>query len=403
MRASQGRSSRHRTGSRRFATCALVRGRAVALLVAAVLASGSATPPRRGERWSSTGTRLPRRRPANTRYGDGSINSKQRRRPRSRLDAAADRAEHLRRLRRDAGDRRNSVIYSQDLDSNVQAIDLESGEVQWTQTLRRSRPRARTASSSPTARSSAPPRARPSPSTRKPAKSSGRSPLTRKPAMKRSTWRPATTTASSTSRRCRSCVNSEYHGRRRRHALGARRENRQKSVELRHRPEEPLGQTRSSTPAAASGTRRPSTRRARCTSVPATRRRSPARRRTRGARAGPGPNLYTNSMVKLDAKTGKMDWYYQQTPHDLYDWDFQDPPILINAGGRDLAIGAGQVGDRRRARRRNRQAGLEAPGRHPQRPRRRRPAGDAGRNLEDQDGRDLPRHPRRRDRADGGR
>jgi outer membrane protein assembly factor BamB len=58
----------------------------------------------------------------------------------------------------------------------------------------------------------------------------------------------------------------------------------------------------------------------------------------------PGANLYTNSMVKLDAKTGKMLWHYQQTPHDLYDWDFQDPPILIEAGGRELAIGAGKSG-----------------------------------------------------------
>jgi outer membrane protein assembly factor BamB len=58
----------------------------------------------------------------------------------------------------------------------------------------------------------------------------------------------------------------------------------------------------------------------------------------------PGPNLYTNSMVKLDAKTGKMQWHYQQTPHDLYDWDFQDPPVLIKAGAKDLAIGAGKSG-----------------------------------------------------------
>jgi outer membrane protein assembly factor BamB len=58
----------------------------------------------------------------------------------------------------------------------------------------------------------------------------------------------------------------------------------------------------------------------------------------------PGPNLYTDSMVKLDAETGKLQWYYQQTPHDLYDWDFQDPPILASAGGRELAIGAGKGG-----------------------------------------------------------
>jgi outer membrane protein assembly factor BamB len=58
----------------------------------------------------------------------------------------------------------------------------------------------------------------------------------------------------------------------------------------------------------------------------------------------PGPNLYTNSMVKLDAQTGKLDWYYQQTPHDLYDWDFQNSPILTNAGGREVAIGSGKSG-----------------------------------------------------------
>jgi outer membrane protein assembly factor BamB len=58
----------------------------------------------------------------------------------------------------------------------------------------------------------------------------------------------------------------------------------------------------------------------------------------------PGPNLYTNSMVKLNAKTGKMEWYYQQTPHDVYDWDFQNPPILTSAKGRELAIGSGKSG-----------------------------------------------------------
>src|ERR1044072_9393349 len=58
----------------------------------------------------------------------------------------------------------------------------------------------------------------------------------------------------------------------------------------------------------------------------------------------PGPHLYTNSIVKMDAKTGKMDWYYQQTPHDIYDWDFQGRPILVKAGGRDLVIGTGKSG-----------------------------------------------------------
>lgn len=58
----------------------------------------------------------------------------------------------------------------------------------------------------------------------------------------------------------------------------------------------------------------------------------------------PGANLYTDSMVKLDAKTGKLKWFYQQTPHDLFDWDFQNPPILSSGGGRELAIGSGKSG-----------------------------------------------------------
>lgn len=58
----------------------------------------------------------------------------------------------------------------------------------------------------------------------------------------------------------------------------------------------------------------------------------------------PGPNLYSDSLVKLNAKTGKLDWYYQQTPHALADWDFQNPPILVNAGGKELVLGAGKSG-----------------------------------------------------------
>lgn len=58
----------------------------------------------------------------------------------------------------------------------------------------------------------------------------------------------------------------------------------------------------------------------------------------------PGPNLYTNSIVKLDAGTGKLEWYYQLTPHALCDWDLQGPPILIDAGGRELAVIAGKGG-----------------------------------------------------------
>jgi len=58
----------------------------------------------------------------------------------------------------------------------------------------------------------------------------------------------------------------------------------------------------------------------------------------------PGPNLYADSLVKLDPKTGKLVWYYQETPHNIYDWDFQNPPILTKAKGREVAIGSGKSG-----------------------------------------------------------
>jgi outer membrane protein assembly factor BamB len=58
----------------------------------------------------------------------------------------------------------------------------------------------------------------------------------------------------------------------------------------------------------------------------------------------PGPNLYSDALVKLDAKTGKLEWYYQVTPHVLYDWDFQNPPVLVKAGGKELVLGAGKSG-----------------------------------------------------------
>lgn len=58
----------------------------------------------------------------------------------------------------------------------------------------------------------------------------------------------------------------------------------------------------------------------------------------------PGPNLYTNSIVKLDAKTGKMDWHFQLNPHDIYDWDLQGPPMLVESKGKELVIAAGKVG-----------------------------------------------------------
>jgi PQQ-dependent dehydrogenase (methanol/ethanol family) len=44
-----------------------------------------------------------------------------------------------------------------------------------------------------------------------------------------------------------------------------------------------------------------------------------------------GDNLYTNSILALDVKTGKLKWHYQTTPADLHDWDAQEPLVLVDA------------------------------------------------------------------------
>ena len=58
----------------------------------------------------------------------------------------------------------------------------------------------------------------------------------------------------------------------------------------------------------------------------------------------PGPNLYTDSIVKLNKDTGKVEWHYQLTPHDINDWDLQNSPILTKANGKTVVIDAGKGG-----------------------------------------------------------
>jgi alcohol dehydrogenase (cytochrome c) len=43
-----------------------------------------------------------------------------------------------------------------------------------------------------------------------------------------------------------------------------------------------------------------------------------------------GDNLYSNSVVALDADTGKLKWHFQFTPHDLFDYDATQTPILVD-------------------------------------------------------------------------
>lgn len=42
-----------------------------------------------------------------------------------------------------------------------------------------------------------------------------------------------------------------------------------------------------------------------------------------------GDNLYANSILALDAATGKLKWHYQTVHHDLWDWDHAAHPILV--------------------------------------------------------------------------
>ncbi len=44
----------------------------------------------------------------------------------------------------------------------------------------------------------------------------------------------------------------------------------------------------------------------------------------------PGANLYSASLLALDADTGKLKWYFQETPHDLYDYDAAAEPVLLD-------------------------------------------------------------------------
>jgi alcohol dehydrogenase (cytochrome c) len=44
----------------------------------------------------------------------------------------------------------------------------------------------------------------------------------------------------------------------------------------------------------------------------------------------PGDDLYTACVLAIDADTGKLKWYFQFTPHDLYDYDANETPVLVD-------------------------------------------------------------------------
>jgi alcohol dehydrogenase (cytochrome c) len=61
-----------------------------------------------------------------------------------------------------------------------------------------------------------------------------------------------------------------------------------------------------------------------------------------------GDNLYTASLVALDADTGKLRWHFQFTPHDTHDWDSNHIPVLgevsINGQVRKVVMVANRNG-----------------------------------------------------------
>jgi len=60
----------------------------------------------------------------------------------------------------------------------------------------------------------------------------------------------------------------------------------------------------------------------------------------------PGANAYTDSILALHAKTGKLAWWYQEVPHDMWDYDASAPVMLFDAKDADgrTVPAAGQAG-----------------------------------------------------------
>jgi alcohol dehydrogenase (cytochrome c) len=62
----------------------------------------------------------------------------------------------------------------------------------------------------------------------------------------------------------------------------------------------------------------------------------------------PGDDLYTDCVLALDPDTGKLKWHFQFTPHDLFDYDATETPVLVDlpykGGPRKLLVQANRNG-----------------------------------------------------------
>src|SRR5262245_43181332 len=61
-----------------------------------------------------------------------------------------------------------------------------------------------------------------------------------------------------------------------------------------------------------------------------------------------GDNLYSSSVIAVDADTGKLKWHYQFSPHDEFDWDATQVPVLadveLNGSSRKVMLWANRNG-----------------------------------------------------------
>src|ERR1700677_2001439 len=58
----------------------------------------------------------------------------------------------------------------------------------------------------------------------------------------------------------------------------------------------------------------------------------------------PGDDLYTCSLLAIDPDTGRLKWHFQFTPHDVYDYDAVETPVLVDSRRRKLIVEANRNG-----------------------------------------------------------
>jgi outer membrane protein assembly factor BamB len=54
--------------------------------------------------------------------------------------------------------------------------------------------------------------------------------------------------------------------------------------------------------------------------------------------------LYNDSTIAVDPETGKVKWYMQGVPNDIYDWDMQISPIVVEEEGQNIVLDGGKMG-----------------------------------------------------------